>query len=75
MRYRLRTLLMVLGFAPPIIAGVWLAFAWLSRDRNVQVLVPIAIYAAFYAACVALAVNLKRIGRTIFRQLSRWNSR
>ena len=67
-RYRLRTLLIALGLAPPIIAGAWLAIAWLPRDRNVQVLISVAIY----AACVALAVNLKRMCRWFYRQMSRW---
>jgi hypothetical protein len=65
MRFRLRTLLIVLALAPPVLAGLWLAGVWLAQDGRIAILIPIACYAAL----VALAVNLKRIIRFVVSRM------
>jgi hypothetical protein len=65
MRYRLRTLLIVLALGPPLLAGAWWGCAWLFQEGHIAILIPIALYAAL----LALAVNLKRIVRFVVSRM------
>jgi hypothetical protein len=65
MRYRLRTLLIVLALGPPLLAGVWIGVSWLSRVGHIWVLIPIG----GYLALIVLAANLKRMIRFVVSRL------
>jgi hypothetical protein len=56
MRYRLRTLLIVLAVAPPILAGLWLAGVWLATDGRYWGLLGVVLGFAAYIASMTLAV-------------------
>jgi hypothetical protein len=61
MRYRLRTLMIVLAIGPPVLAGVWLAHVWLIENKVSVTSLPILLVAFLVGAIVA--VNLKRLMR------------
>jgi hypothetical protein len=52
MRYRLRTLLIVLALGPPALAGLW--FAW----TNTLLTAPLILGVGLYLAIVVLAIVL-----------------
>jgi hypothetical protein len=50
MRYRLRTLLIVMAVAPPVLAGIWLALMWNSEEPERLILywyLPLFLIAGF----------------------------
>ena len=50
MRYRLRTLLMVLAVAPPVLAGLCLAPSWLMNNQEISQGMLVALIIASAAA-------------------------
>ena len=56
MRYRLRTLLIVLALGPPVLAGLWFARTWIPAD--IELAVPMLLGFGIYLSVVMLAVML-----------------
>ena len=56
MRYRLRTLLIVLALGPPVLAGAWIARDWIPADIEAAVGMLSAL--GIYLGIVTLAVVL-----------------
>jgi hypothetical protein len=56
MRYRLRTLLIVLALGPPVLAGVWFAWTWISEDAALAT--PLLLGFGGYLSIAILAVVL-----------------
>jgi hypothetical protein len=74
MRFRLRTLLIVLTLAPPVLAGLYFATPWLMREERLMqltvallsllsVLAGIAVPIALTAVCVVGLRESVRHGR------------
>ena len=61
MRYRLRTLLIVLAIGPPILAGGWLAFHWLAQSPDRQLTMWMLTPSIACATLAILAVIVKRL--------------
>jgi hypothetical protein len=72
MRFRLRTLLIVLAIGPPLLAGAWFAALWLTDDRNKEAALHVFMLAMLYLAAVTIAVYSKRIARWAFGTAGRW---
>ena len=56
LRYKLRTLLIVLAVGPPVLAGAWFAWTWISED--VGLAAPLLLGFGVYLSIVILAVVL-----------------
>jgi hypothetical protein len=56
LRYKLRTLLIVLALGPPVLAGLWFARIW--GLANIDVAVPMFLGLGVYLSIAMLAVVL-----------------
>jgi len=64
MRYRLRTLVIVLTLAPPLLAAVWWAWSWSAANTNgLRVLAPVVtvpiVVIVYAVARIVAVVNRK----------------
>jgi hypothetical protein len=64
MRYRLRTLLIVLALGPPVLAIVWWTLIWLGADGIVTL---VGILVGLLFAAVSALVRWKASHQTIAR--------
>ena len=66
MRFRLRTLVIVLTVAPPLLAGVWWAWSWSATNTDgLRVLAPVVgvpIVVIVYAVARIVAVVNRKDG-------------
>ena len=69
LRYRLRTLLIVLAIGPPVLAAAWFAAVWVNS--NLQVALVTLLLVSIYVAGVALALWAKRISLALLTYVSR----
>jgi len=62
MRYRLRTLLIVLALGPLVLAGAWFAIDWKTiRDKNLEFVGLMALFSSIYVAMLAFTFWVGRI--------------
>jgi hypothetical protein len=72
MRFSLRTLLILVAVAPPVIAGLYLALPWLIRPEVFSAIVALASFVAGLAVASFLAGVLIVAPIEILRGCLRW---